>query len=306
LGQQLVQTGLDSVRLRIFDQAYDGVIFYEDPELRAFFRNSIGCPTQITINTFESHSDFNPPMTITGLGPVLNIGAPTTAQIGQTITTQFTLNSTNSNIVPVIQSSPDAIFYDVDGLTNPAGPPASNFVLDSSRIQLDIEVELPLDGRAVGFAKRDTTEFIVTDPTDSAGIIELGGMNIRVDEIEFVDLRLAIDNGFPAEGKVQLYFTDSNYVLLDSVFAGTLPYLFEAGQVDANGIVTSRTMAVTDIRITQDRIENLQAMGSSHILIDGKLAETNNMGTVRVKVLNSYDTQIFLGVRIKVKANLEF
>jgi hypothetical protein len=304
LGQQPVATGLDSVRLRIFDQAYSGTIIYDQPTLTASFINGVGCPMSVTINTFDTHSDFNPPMTITGLGPVEQITAPTVE--GQTSTSVFTLDQSNSNIVAVLASTPDAIMYDVDGLTNPAGGPASNFVIDSSRLQLDVDVRLPLIGRAVDFAKIDTVDFIIEDPVDSNGTISFGNSNIKVEEIEYVQMRIQIDNGFPAEGIAQAYFTDSNYVIIDSLFHGPQAYLFEAAQIDGNGIVTARTSKTTDIRITQAQLDNLVANNSTYIILDGKVAETNNQGATTVRILESYSTQIFLGVRVKYKATFEF
>lgn len=304
LGQQPVATGLDSVRLRIFDQAYNGVIFYDDPTLTATFLNGVGAPVQVTVNTFDTHSDFNVPVPVTGFGPVEQIAGATTQ--GSTATTSFVLDQTNSNIVNVVQSSPDAIFYDVDGLTNPAGGSSSNFVLDSSRIQLDVDVELPLIGRAVDFAKIDTVDFIIQDPVDSNGTIDLGGSTVRVDEIEYVELRLTIDNGFPVEAICQAYFVDSNYNVIDSLLHGPMDYLIAAAEIDGNGVVTNRTKKSTDIRMTQAQLDNLIAQGSSFIILDGKLAETNNQGATTVRILESYSTQVFLGVRVKVKTTLEF
>lgn len=295
----------DSVRIRIFENSDDGTIFWEDPKIRAFFSSSLGADLSVNLNRFDGFSENTGQLiNITGLPSPINITPP--SAIGQTQVTSYLLDNTNSNIQAVTQASPTRIIYDVTGNLNPSGSPNPNpnFALDTSRISLDVEVELPFHGTAVDFAKADTIE------------VDIFPLDDDVEEVQEVTLRLDLDNGFPVEGKGQVYFFDSTLYIngqynpnhnavIDSMISNPQDFIIESGILGANGRVTTRTQKVTELTLNRDQLERLENMGMRYMVARG-VVETTNAGSQVIKIYDDYDMGIRLGMKVKALVNLQF
>ncbi|MBL4710608.1 MAG: hypothetical protein JKY48_19445, partial [Flavobacteriales bacterium] len=136
---------------------------------------------------------------------------------------------------------------------NPKGVPLPgeprNFITDTSDIGLDLEFRIPFEGRANGFFLEDTIDFN----------FELA------DELDNGLIRINTENGFPMEIDLQVTFTDSLGVKIDSLFRSSDPdYQNGYGQLilaapinqitgESIGISTNQT----DIRISGDRLQQL-------------------------------------------------
>lgn len=112
--------------------------------------------------------------------------------IGQVVQTNFVLNQTNSNEKTVINQQPRYISYSVNALTN-SPTPTYNFLEDSSRFKVDVEVNLPMKGYAEGFTLQDTTPFTLEN----------------IEQVQSAVFRINIVNGFPAKAYTQVYFYDT-------------------------------------------------------------------------------------------------
>ena len=138
---------------------------------------------------------------------------PELNEVGEERVTRFSMNKDNSNIVEVLGSSPVALDYDVDAITNPDNDDAiRGFMTDSSRYVANVEVELPIYGRASGFAAIDTFDIDFSDFQD-------------IKEVEF---KLITKNDLPLEVGMELYFEDQAGKVVDSLFTGITPVLAPA------------------------------------------------------------------------------
>lgn len=296
LGQVPFNTGRDSVTLGIFDNTTDGNIFYEDPSFLLTFENSIGAEVRMDMNTIDAVPESGVAIPVTGISQV-TILAPNTQ--GNSEITDVRLTTGNSNIKTVVDASPRYIVYNVSSLTNPAGGTNTNFILDSSRIRLVGEIDLPFWGRAEDFTKAtDTIEF---DPYD----LEYGAdEGIIRGEIASLTLQLNFNNGFPAEGRGQVYFMDSNYVLLDSLIEDPAAGLFASGNIDNNGNVTSKRLTTTPITVTSAKLEKLKTNFARYLYAVGTV-ETTNQGQDLVRIFESYEMDLDLGMKVEFKAIVE-
>jgi hypothetical protein len=107
-------------------------------------------------------------------------------------------------------------------------------------------MELPMWGYIYNWHARDTTE------------VDLSDLQGDYNPIERVLVRIDIQNGFPIEAYGQVYFTDENYVILDSLFYTNEERLLAAAQVDANGRVLDFSRKVTEIEYVDERLKKLE------------------------------------------------
>lgn len=299
IGQPTISTNLDSVRVRLFENAIDGNVYWEDPKIRAIFTNSYGLGVQVDINTLQSRSNYNPAITLTGSpfgqGNSLNI-LPATA-IGSPAVSSFAMdrNSPGTNIVTVANSSPTKVIYDIRIQGNPGTGPFNNFLADTSKVKLDMEFELPFWGKADNFTKVDSTRFDSLNWED-------------VEQIQAITFRLAIDNGFPVEAFGQVYFMDSVGTVLDSLLDHPEDAIIAAATVDPGTMrVTQRTKAVTDIILTRQKMDYLISKDffKNGIMVSKGVAFTTDLGTTLVKVFQDYNMNLRLGVKVDLRQEVK-
>ncbi len=282
-GQQYIANIPDSVELSIFNNALGtGSFTVAEPLIRFDISNSLGIPfnariSQLTaINTNQSNF-----VVATGLPDPLPVVSPTIAQAGQTLYSSFTLNNSNSNITSLIDEQPGFILVQSQIATNPAGH-SINFMTDSSRLAMNIHVELPLYGTASDFKIRDTLPFNYND----------------LENVEQLTLRLNIENWFPLEADIQLIFTDENYNGLDTLFVPG-EVLIPSGIIPANSErVLMPGKKIQDHTFDKSRI--LRLLNAKNILIEAGASSYQN-GSTNVKIYNDYKLKIKIGAIAKTR-----
>ncbi len=288
LGQLPLSLDKDTVDISVFKNSLGaGIISLADPKLKMIFTNSYGVPIDAHVSQLDAYSPNTTPYQVTGCPNPLPIYSPTLSQMGQSLTGSFTLNNTNSNLVTIIKSVPRSFIYKIDSKTNPNGATHNNFVLDSSRFKVDMEVELPLWGTAKNFVLLDTAEFKMEEQL--------------TDQIESATIRTYNSNGFPLDVAMQIYFTDSLYKKLDSL---VLPYqlILKSAVVNpTTGKVVNPTEKVYDVLLTRERVNNLKTV--SHILTKA-VASTVSGGNTNIKIYSNYKIDLKIGIQAKLKKKL--
>lgn len=288
LGQLPLSLEKDTVDISIFKNSLGaGMISLADPRLKMIFTNSYGVPIKASVSELDAYSPGAVPYQVTGCPNPLPIYSPGLNQIGQSLTGSFTLNNTNSNLVTIIKSIPKSFIYKIDSQTNPNGATHNNFILDSSRFKVDMEVLLPLWGTAKNFILLDTSDFKMEQQL--------------TDQVESATIRTYNSNGFPIDIAMQVYFTDSTYKKLDSLI---LPYqlILKSAVVNpSTGKVIAPTEKTYDVLLTRERVSNLKT--AKHILTKA-VATTVSGGNTNIKIYSNYKIDVKLGVQAKLKKKL--
>ena len=279
LGQREFIIPPDSSEISILNNFQGGGIYLDDPKMTISLTNSFGMPIDASINTLSAIQTNGTVVPIVGPYPSPLIDYPII--FGQTATNSFVFDNTNSNIKQAINSTAHYFTYDISAGTN-SPLPTYNFMSDSSIFKADLKIEFPLKGYTTGFTIQDTVNF---------GIGE-------IKEIASAAFRLNISNGFPIHARAQLYFTDNNYNILDSLFTNSQDRIIESAEIDSDGIVTSPTVRSADEVFDGIRLQHL--FDAKKILVKGVI-DTKDAPTTMVQILDTYKLDFKLGVRTKLK-----
>jgi len=286
-GQIAVNTDQDSVTIRIFENAIDGYFHLEEATINLLTTNSFGLPVSVGFTNISSINLNTGVITPLNLSESFEIGGQETINSSPSIS-NFVIDNNNSNIGDFLEPTPKTVFFQLNATSNPDGepiPPNTNFVASGSRLDVDIEVLLPLFGYAQDIIIRDTldTEISFDD----------------FDEVDSLELKLFTINGFPADAEIQLTFLDEFDNVIDFLFEGgqnNLTLFMESGITNDQGIVISSTELITT--------RTLDAVGAENLEQTRKIIVTSRLNTFEsdlqnvVRFMDDYTLEVKLGVKI--------
>ena len=283
----------DTLFLHLFRNVINAVdLSFTNPSARILVSNSTGIPINYTQTSFNA---IRPGSVIPNVD-LSSISFPTSIQAmgnSSTLPTQveYPFTTTNgSNISDVINSFPRYMLSRGNFTFDYSLPNASYFLRDTSHVETHSEVTLPLNGLTLDLQVRDTFEY---------------NFNSISGDIEEIMLRLNIENGFPTDGKLQVYFcrqigTGNSLQIIDSLYTQGTEVVLMPGQTNGNGIVTTPSQKITDATISGIKWQKLTQMNADRILIKARLT-TNELGELAVKILANDKLKIRIAARIKAR-----
>jgi hypothetical protein len=297
-GQQTIPVPLDSVGLRIFDNDAGGVIVWDSAIVKGTLTNTFGLGLSAALPTFRVvNTATGQTANVTFPAGLLPLVIPAANASYAPGVNSFTLvgNNNGANVNTVLNLNPNRLVYEAGLTANPGAGPYNNFMRDTSKLKMDVDVILPFDGKAIDFLRRDTAD------------VDIFPLDGDVEEIVSVTIRLTMDNGFPADAFAQVYLLDTTgSVLIDSLFTETRKQIFTSPTPDANGIVdqTKKVRTVTDIVLTREKLEKLERDGFGKVVLMGWV-DTFQQGNVRIKIFNNYTMDLWLGMMIEAKVKVK-
>jgi hypothetical protein len=285
-GQQSLASASDSILMKIFNNAVEGTFSFTNPSLKFIINNSFGIPIDMNFSNLQTVNSATGQVTaLSGYPSLLVINSPST--MGQTATTTLTLNSSNTaNMSSIITQTPKYFNYTVSATANPGGQIGPlNFIESTSRMVVNAEITLPMEGYAYDFTANDTLPF------SFAG---------DVNGIESVMFRFNTTNGFPVSFQANAAFVDENFNPIFTL-TNTPKEVVTAAPVDGAGKVTSSVNKITDFTI--DKSKSLLLNQVKHVIIYATAATTSPQTTV-VKFYDDYRIKLKFGMQVHLKANL--
>ncbi|NWJ49652.1 MAG: hypothetical protein HXX14_02200, partial [Bacteroidetes bacterium] len=281
----------NSLDIGIFNKSIGGAFQFGSGAvgLKLNIDNSFGMPVQLNIKNLTSHSDAATPQDIainlfgSNNPNIINLEVPTI--FGGNKTT--TISTTNSNIQEALSTSPNRIYFNADASINPLNNGNLNFVSDQSKINVNMDVQMKLYGGITNFAIQDTLNFNYKN----------------IDQLENMTFRLNTTNGFPLAVKLQLYFIDDYYRVLDTMFPEPLDYIIKPAVIGPSPDykVTSPTeYQFPDIVYNSTRIENIKT--ARKIILKATMNTINN-SFVKIYDTNYINIQLSLKTKMKIQSN---
>ena len=283
------------IPIGFFETSIDGYVRFEDPRINLNIENSYGVPTAISISRFTGFNNDADSIQLIFDSTMDTFGYayPTiTDYINSDIhkDTTISINNTNSNIADFLAFLPSSLKYDLSTKSNPDGAGASyNFVSDDSKINIDLEFVLPLWFKADSFALVDTMDI---NFFEDAGYVDK------------VSILLEVSNGLPLDIDFQIYFLDSAYNGVDTLFSENSTPIISSGIVDpTTSLVTGPGVKTSLVEFTNERLTNLEKVRYGIISAGLKTPSDSNGDLVSVKFFTDYEVDFNLSVSIDVKAN---
>ena len=168
-----------------------------------------------------------------------------------------------------------------------------NFVDAGSKIKADVEIVLPMFGNAKDFTFGDTTNFRFQ----------------KVDNITSINFRAFVVNDFPMDVTMQIYFTDSAYNKIDSLFneppSANQTNVIPSAQITFNPDGSQSSIAsqkLTDVNYNQTRA---LALKKAHFIIIKAISATFGNGTKNVKIYSDKRLSVKLGARAQMNIKIK-
>ncbi|MEE4177893.1 MAG: hypothetical protein V2I46_10320 [Bacteroides sp.] len=286
LATRILNLGGLGVNIGLFDSDMEGEVEFVDPKVRLHALNSFGFDIEVQANDLLLRYDDNE-FTLTGYPNPWTIWGPDLSQMGQQAYSELILDKDNSNVVEGVAYQPETLYSSFTAQLNPDQVTA--FVLDQSQLDVQVELELPLNGTASGFSLKDTLEL---------------SRNDSISEVEWIELAVDVINGLPAELFLQVEFADSLNQVNAILFEGMIDYkLIESAQTDSQGNVIASERTYTKIMLSE--AQTLAFLNSEHLILSARVS-TANQGENTVRIYDDQTLEVSIGARVKGKVVVEF
>lgn len=208
------------ITLDFFDnQSVNLNIEFDQPSITAYIRNSFGLPIRVNITNTRTYSERTSTYFPINFNPaVINVKYPTIQQVGMTVEDTIKVQS---NFFDAVKTSPHYFYYDVSAIANPNGKVVKNFFTDTSKVNVDVELNLPLKFKATKLPLTDTLEF------------EPGNLFEDFDVVKKIVLHNTFVNSIPFDLNVQVYLADAQKVIVDSLYSLSNQPVIKTGVLDS-------------------------------------------------------------------------
>jgi hypothetical protein len=282
----------------VFFNSLDEVpeIYFADPQFNITVHNSFGIPISLEINTFTTRSfidgTFSDLIFKNDTMNPYHVDAPTIDQLGQVVSTERHFNKATTNIDELLSTVPDRIDLSFTASSgNPPGSTDQNFLLDTSKIELEAEVVLPIWFSTTGYTLRDTLD------------IALDSLLANLDFIESLGFRLTTTNQWPLELSAQIYFLNNLDERIDSLFEDQT-VIIDADPIDAEGALDNSLLAphIVEVQIAAEELEDLEDATTMMLVIKAITAEDGDR-TVKFYSMYMLDYQLSVNADFRVNSS---
>ncbi len=284
------ELGNGDLEIGIFEDVQNGGIYFKNPMIDLFVTNYFGLEVAMDVVADFLINDGTETLELSVTDPNLTpwkLQAP--GILGDSVVNTVQLNRSNTNIFDAISFLPEAFSYQIICTANPEESALEeNFVSHDSKLDFELEFNMPMDVRVEEIDLESTFDF------------SLGEEQVS-EEIDSVKLKVLIENDFPLQGLMEVYFLDEAGDTLGALFdQPQLQSLFEAAPAEGQYSTT-----VTEINLTPEKITQLfqaQSFG-----IHSKLSTRDSTNPdAYVKFYDHHQVRIKIGALISTNTLVEF
>lgn len=255
-------------------------LYLENPSIRLITAGNLGFGVQLSPDFFGVNEEGS----LASLDPSA-FTIPGAEDVNQIDTNVIIIDRNNSQIVDFLASIPNKITYSGKGKLNPDGKTYDNHISRNSKMNMGMEINIPLSIRAENMKITET----IND-------VDIGGED-NPDLIENLTLYFQCDNGFPFDVDLTVNFINAAGEVSEDI---DIPLLSPA-TVDNTGRVIQKNQSTYEVEFTGEDIDALLDAGK--IRITGVLNTANN-GQQMVKLYTDYELDVNISTRTKVNVKL--
>ena len=266
-------------------------ILFSNPQLDITLHSNIGVPLLLQIEEFhytksgetyiyDTHETCNFPITIPD-------------NIGESYTTNFKLDKTNSPIAQILSSFPERIELDWAMYANDSVREHTHYFINPVEVDMDFEVTIPFQfDPTTSISYRDTIE------TDLESLLSSVTDIVNIDTLV---LYLDIANSLPASTSAKLYYLDENYNLLFE----SNEFEIEAGEVDGDGKVINPTIQNKEIGFNSSLAQKIMTTKNLVLEITLKTKDDNSKIYIQTTDKVDIDLSAYAKAKINFSTNIE-
>ncbi len=298
LGTDTIMKQEDNVDIVFFDNnEYLDIIEFKDIKMFMVSENSFGAPVAISLDTVlfrntdtgeEQYLQIPDDNTITQSAAVFDPGTGTAIPSKDSLL----LNKDNSNLVDIVNITPDKLHYSIAEVVNYDGDTGeSNFLINDGTASLKgrIKIQVPLWFKTDKYERTDTVDFDVRDIVDDS---------TSIDYLEELNLYFDFENGFPFSIFTQGYMTDDNLQVIDSLFSGE-QQIWKSPPIDAEGVTQGSEPTEVNIRLDHDKVKKLYDNRVTKILLRSRMNTGDAANPEFVKLYARYTIDIKMSFDLK-------
>ena len=286
LGDQIVQLPPQHMDISVFGSTLkDATTSFVEPKLTLNLVNDYGASSEISFSVLQAKKGATTlPFQISPANPV-NINFP--GVLGESAATNINI----INQAAILNLGPEKLEYSASAQINKGLTNGNNFLTDTSKLRVTLTAEIPIYGRISGVSISDTLHVDLGEVTQS--------------KVNSSSLKISGRNEMPLDAYVQLYLTDENYQIIDSLFAPNQTYIVKASAVDPSGDLVSAGISETQIGLDPAKLSKLFA--SKYLIIKSLMstARDQNSTLLNVKFRSSYRLKLNVGLLAKFNVTLE-
>lgn len=285
-GEQSASLPADTVVIGAFGASLNNAnVSFAQPKINLEVINENGVPCRVDFKKFEAQNGLQ------SLAVVLNPGSPITVAYPIQMATSATTGVSVVNVKELMDFAPTQFYYKVDAIINHGLNAGNNFLADTSKLHVRLNVDVPLYGHASNINLLDTVKLDLSDADESS--------------INSAKLKVKILNELPLDANVQFYMTDAKYKILDSLLIPSQTILIKGSTVTASGDLQSPGVFDQLIQLEKTKLDKI--FTSQYIIIRAVMNTSKNAdGTFPdVRFKSKYKMKVDLGLLINLKINAE-
>lgn len=288
MGEQSVNDTIqDVLEIQAFGDALNGAeVTFADPKLEINVSNEYGLPVTIDLLNFAGVNESGEMEILTNPPTPISIDYPLVmGESGQTLLSV-------TNVSELLSFVPTSIYYRIRPRIN-VGAPVSydNFIIDTSKVTVNLHLELPIAGIAKGIVIGDTVS-LKLEGVDQSNISEAA-------------IKANITNELPLDAQLQFYFLDEQDNVIDSLLADNQKRFIPASEVDINGELLQPGTFDSMIDLDAEKLNVLFAAKKLAIVATLTTSPNSDNTYPEVKFLSQYKLNIELGFRANLKVKLD-
>ncbi|MGM0497464.1 MAG: hypothetical protein ACQESJ_06060 [Bacteroidota bacterium] len=302
IGQETLMQEEGSIPIELFGETQEGTVEFAEPEFKFLIENSYGVPIQIELKDAKAYregSTDSTDITFENSSNIFDINYPKFSEneIGETKEETINISDSICNLSEALATNPTHIKFTSQGMSNPDGNLDDldyyNFVTDKSQFNVLSELYLPLHLRAEGLSLRDTVDL---DMSDLIGEDQ--------EEIKEVITKFKTLNGLPADVDFQVYFLDSTYQMVDTLFNEDDRPVIKSASTDNAGKVTTLTEKLSEMSFDENEISDLERVRNAVFEASMKTSDFSTDPDKKVKFYSDYTFKFRMNIETKLNLNL--
>ncbi len=284
-GFQTASLPAETIDMDVFENAFgEAEVSLAAPKLELTVVNEYGVPVLVDFLELEARKAGGSLAVLTN--PVNPVLLTSPGVLGESAATAINI----VNVKELLDFAPSQFYYRSEARINEGVNSGVNFLADTSKLKVRMNVEVPLYGHASNITVRDTVEVDWSDVDQS--------------QIDNASFKIKLINQLPLDGTVQFFLTDARYNVIGTLLNENQTNIITGSTVNANGELQAAGIYDQSIELDKEKIDNI--FRAKYLVVAAVFSTSRgaagNLPDVKFKA--DYTLSVTAGVLANLKLNV--